>query len=77
MRLAVERQPHRDAGPLAEPAADGDIAAAVSDLMHDAPRRRQMRKVALSLIDGEGAVRIAADLAQVLKEETQSSRTAR
>jgi hypothetical protein len=25
----------------------------------------------MSLIDGEGAARIAADLAQVLKEETQ------
>jgi spore coat polysaccharide biosynthesis protein SpsF len=53
---------------------DGEIAAAVTGLLHDAPRRRQMRKMALSLIDGEGAARIAADLAQVLKEETQVSK---
>lgn len=49
---------------------DAAVAAAVTALAHDAPRRRQMRKVAQSLIDGEGAARIAADLAQVLKEET-------
>jgi spore coat polysaccharide biosynthesis protein SpsF len=53
---------------------DGAIAAAVTALMQDAPRRRQMRKAGLSLIDGEGAARIAADLGQVLKEETQSSK---
>jgi hypothetical protein len=36
-----------------------------------------MRKVALSLIDGEGAARIAADLAQVLREETAPSKASR
>jgi spore coat polysaccharide biosynthesis protein SpsF len=54
-----------------EAVADDALAAAVTELAHDAPRRRQMRKAAMSLIDGEGAARIAADLAQVLKEETQ------
>jgi len=48
---------------------DEQIAQAVNDLLHDAPRRRLMRKVGLSLVDGEGAGRIAADLAQALKEE--------
>ena len=48
---------------------DGQIARAVHDLLQDAPRRRLMRKVGLSLVDGEGAGRIAADLAQALKEE--------
>jgi hypothetical protein len=56
---------------------DETIAAAVTALAHDAPRRRQMRKVALSLIDGEGAARIAADLAQVLREETAPSKASR
>ena len=41
----------------------------VSALLQDAPRRRQMRKIGLSLIDGEGAARIAGDLADALKEE--------
>ncbi|MBV9550113.1 MAG: NTP transferase domain-containing protein [Alphaproteobacteria bacterium] len=52
-----------------------DLAKAVGQLIQDAPRRRQMRKVGLSLIDGEGAARIAADLAQALKEE-QAPRSA-
>jgi spore coat polysaccharide biosynthesis protein SpsF len=46
-----------------------DMAGAVSGLLQDAPRRRQMRKAGLSLMDGEGAGRIAADLARALKEE--------
>ena len=57
-------------GPIAEVGA-AEIAAAVTALVQDGHRRRQMRKVGLSLIDGEGAARIAADLAQALKEETR------
>ena len=49
---------------------DQQIVQAVTDLLLDAPRRRLMRKVGLSLVDGEGAGRIAADLAQALREET-------
>lgn len=49
---------------------DEQITRAVNDLLHDAARRRLMRKVGLSLVDGEGAGRIAQDLAQALKEET-------
>jgi spore coat polysaccharide biosynthesis protein SpsF len=50
---------------------DEAIAAAVTALAQDGHRRRQMRKIGLALIDGEGATRIAADLGQALKEETQ------
>jgi len=53
-----------------------EMARAVTALIQDAPRRRQMRKLSLSLIDGEGAARIAADLAQALKEEQAPLRAA-
>jgi spore coat polysaccharide biosynthesis protein SpsF len=53
---------------------DEQITQAVNALLHDAPRRRLMRKVGLSLIDGEGAGRIAADLALALKEEQRPAR---
>lgn len=56
---------------------DEQITRAVNDLLHDAPRRRLMRKVGLSLVDGEGAGRIAGDLAQALKEETNPVRAAK
>jgi spore coat polysaccharide biosynthesis predicted glycosyltransferase SpsG len=61
---------------LAAEVGDAAMAAAVTALMQDAPRRRQMRKLGLALIDGEGAARIAADLAQALKEETAPVRAA-
>jgi spore coat polysaccharide biosynthesis protein SpsF len=57
--------------------SDAAIAAAVTALVQDSHRRRQMRKVGLSLVDGEGAARIAADLAQALKEETAPVKAAR
>jgi hypothetical protein len=46
-------------------------------LLQDAPRRRQMRKIGIGLIDGEGAARIATDLAEALKEELTPVRAAR
>ena len=49
--------------------ADIDILAAVKGLMNDPARRREMRGAGLALLDGDGAARIAADLAAVLKEE--------
>jgi len=62
---------------LASEVGAEETARAVTALIHDAPRRRQMRKLGLSLIDGEGAARIAADLAQALKEEQQPVKAAR
>lgn len=51
---------------LADMAGDEDIAAAVSALLADPGRRREMRTAGLATIDGEGAARIAADLARAL-----------
>jgi spore coat polysaccharide biosynthesis protein SpsF len=62
---------------IASEVDDAAIAAAVTALLQDGARRRQMRKIGLSLIDGEGAARIAADLADALKEELQPVRAVR
>jgi spore coat polysaccharide biosynthesis protein SpsF len=51
---------------LAERASDETIASAVSSLLNDATRRRDMRAAGLATVDGEGAARIAADLAGAL-----------
>jgi spore coat polysaccharide biosynthesis protein SpsF len=51
---------------LAAQVSDDDIAHAVSALMNDAVRRRTMRTIGLATIDGEGAVRVAADIAERL-----------
>jgi spore coat polysaccharide biosynthesis protein SpsF len=48
---------------------DEEISNAVQGLIHNAARRRDMRAAGLGTIDGGGAARIAADLAQALKEE--------
>jgi spore coat polysaccharide biosynthesis protein SpsF len=56
---------------------DGDILAAVKGLMSDAARRRDMRAAGLASLDGNGAARIAADLAAALKEEKAPLRAAR
>ena len=53
---------------VAERAEDEDITAAVWALLSDAPRRRELRAAGLMTIDGEGAARIAADLAKTLSE---------
>ena len=53
---------------LASAASDDDIARAVSNLLNDAARRKEMRAAGLSRVDGEGAARVAADLAQQLAE---------
>jgi len=53
---------------VAERVQDEDIARAVWALLSDSPRRREMRAAGLMTIDGEGAARIAADLAQALAE---------
>jgi len=56
---------------------DDDILAAVKALMNDAARRREMRIAGLARLNGNGAARIAADLAAALKEEKQPVRIAR
>lgn len=47
---------------------DTDIAGAVWSLLRDSERRHEMRAAGLMTIDGEGASRIAADLAEALSE---------
>jgi spore coat polysaccharide biosynthesis protein SpsF len=61
---------------LAERAEDGDIAKAVWSLLTDSARRREMHAAGLMTIDGAGASRIAADLAQGLAERHTSKRFA-
>ena len=52
---------------VADRAEPGDIARAVWALLSDSTRRREMRSAGLMTIDGEGAARIAADLAGELR----------
>ncbi len=51
---------------LAERAEAGDISRAVWALLANSTRRREMRAAGLMTVDGEGAARIAADLAAAL-----------
>ena len=53
---------------VAARAQDEDIARAVWALLSDSQRRREMRAAGLMTIDGEGASRIAADLAKALAQ---------
>jgi len=46
--------------------SDSDIARAVQTLMYNPSARRRMHNIGLSRIDGQGAARIAADLAAAL-----------
>jgi spore coat polysaccharide biosynthesis protein SpsF len=59
---------------LAQNAADGRIAKSVWALLSDSARRKEMRAAGLMTIDGQGGARIAADLAQVLREQRDPSR---
>jgi len=59
---------------LAARAPDDDIAQAVWALMADPHRRRQMRTAGLATLDGNGAERIAADLAAALEASRASGR---
>ena len=54
---------------VARHVTDTDILAHVKALMNDAARRRDMHNAGLATLDGGGAARIAADLAQALKRE--------
>jgi spore coat polysaccharide biosynthesis protein SpsF len=51
---------------VASEVADADILNAVQTLMYNASARRRMHHMGLSLIDGQGAARIAADLSGAL-----------
>jgi spore coat polysaccharide biosynthesis protein SpsF len=62
---------------VASQVGDADILAAVKALMNDSVRRREMRNAGFSTLDGNGAARIAADLAAALKEEKSPVRAAR
>jgi len=54
---------------VAAAVSDDDMLLAVKALMNDTVRRREMRTAGLAILDGNGAARIAADLAAALKEE--------
>lgn len=62
---------------VASQVGDDDILAAVKALMNDPIRRREMRNAGFATLDGNGAARIAADLAAALKEEKLPVRAAR
>jgi spore coat polysaccharide biosynthesis protein SpsF len=53
---------------VAAKVSEDDIACAVRDLIGDPLRRREMRAAGPATIDGEGAGRVAADLAAKLEE---------
>jgi spore coat polysaccharide biosynthesis protein SpsF len=61
---------------VADRVTDAEVAGAVKALMNDPARRRDMRNCGFAAIDGGGAARIAADLAQALREEKAPVRAA-
>jgi hypothetical protein len=61
---------------LAAKAADDEIARTVQWLLNKPAVRRDMRSAGLALMDGQGAVRIAADLAQALSAARAPLKTA-
>ena len=58
---------------LSDTVSDEQIARAVWALLGDSTRRREMRAAGLMTIDGEGAARIAADLAAALAQRRAPS----
>lgn len=62
---------------VASQVSDGDILAAVKALMNDSVRRREMRSAGFATLDGNGAARIAADLAAALRQEKSPVRAVR
>jgi spore coat polysaccharide biosynthesis protein SpsF len=61
---------------VADALSDAAIAEAVWDLMGDAARRRAMRQAGHATIDGQGAQRIAGELADALKQQRVPLRAA-
>ena len=56
--------------------SDADIAATVQWLLNKPAARREMRNAGLSLMDGQGAARIASDLSQALQAARTPLKTA-
>ncbi len=61
---------------VADKVGDGEIARAVQWLMNTPAARREMRRQGLALLDGQGAERIAADLAAALAAARTPLKTA-
>jgi len=61
---------------LADKACDADIARTVQWLLNKPSARREMRERGMALIDGRGAVRIAADLSAALATARAPLKTA-
>ena len=61
---------------LADKASDAEIARSVQWLLNKPAARREMRGCGLALLDGQGAARIAADLACALSAARTPLRTA-
>jgi spore coat polysaccharide biosynthesis protein SpsF len=61
---------------LADKVSDTDIALAVEWLLNKPAARREMRRQGLSLLDGQGAARIAADLSAALAAARTPLKTA-
>jgi spore coat polysaccharide biosynthesis protein SpsF len=61
---------------VAARAADADILRTVRELLHNPLARRNMRAAGLTLMDGQGAARVAADLAAALGAARAPLRTA-
>jgi len=58
---------------VAETVSDDRIAKSVWSMLGDTARRREMHAAGLMTIDGEGASRIAADLASMLAAKRASN----
>lgn len=61
---------------VADKVSDAEILRSVEGLLHNSAARRDMRKQGLTLLDGQGAARIAADLAAALAAARKPLKTA-
>jgi spore coat polysaccharide biosynthesis protein SpsF len=61
---------------LADKVSDTEILRSVERLLNNSAARRDMRKQGLALLDGQGAARIAADLAAALAAARKPVKTA-
>src|SRR5207244_1771320 len=61
---------------VADKVGDAEILRSVERLLNNSAARRDMRKQGLSLLDGQGAARIAADLAAALAAARKPVKTA-
>ena len=61
---------------VADHVSDDEILRSVERLLNNSAARRDMRKQGQSLLDGQGAARIAADLAAALASARKPLKTA-